>query len=84
MLQMALADEEATVVRILSMDVDGERRSVVAPVCRGGGGGQSEQCGERARGGDKKVDGFHPGCPRAKDKACAERTGTTGDQQWQR
>jgi hypothetical protein len=42
----ALADVEATAVRILGTDIDGEQRSVVAPVSRGDGGGESEQSGE--------------------------------------
>jgi hypothetical protein len=45
------------VVRILGMDVNGERRSVVAPMSRGDGGGESEQSGERAQVGEKVVTG---------------------------
>jgi hypothetical protein len=46
--KQALADEEATTVRILGMDIDGEWRLVVAPMSRGDGTGESEQSGERA------------------------------------
>jgi hypothetical protein len=73
-----LADEEATTVRILGTDVNRERWLMVAPMSRGDGRGESEQSGERVRGGGEKVDGFLPGCPRVKDKAGAERTEAIG------
>jgi hypothetical protein len=43
-------------VRTLGMNVNGEQQSVVAPVSRGDGGGESEQSGKRAQVG-KKVEG---------------------------
>jgi hypothetical protein len=40
--KQALDDEEATTVRTLGTDVNREQRSMVAPVSRGDGRGESE------------------------------------------
>jgi hypothetical protein len=54
--KQTLADEEVMAVRTLGMNVNGVQQSVVAPVSRGDGGGESEQSGKRAQVG-KKVEG---------------------------
>jgi hypothetical protein len=55
--KLARADEEVTIARTISTDVDGERWSAVVSVSRGDGGSQSEQSGERSRVGEKGAQG---------------------------